>query len=131
MLGAASYDKYKDEDDRKILGLVLDTLRKQMKLTHEPVNYQISFFKVKICCTLCVLVFVDPYLCFLSKDAIPQYSVGHKHRLNKIGDYLVKNKMANSLYLAGNSYYGIGVNDVVFNSRNLCQSILAKSLMAK
>lgn len=44
------------------------------------------------------------------EKAIPQYTVGHSERISVIEDSL--NKLP-GLFLTGNSYYGIGINDCV------------------
>jgi oxygen-dependent protoporphyrinogen oxidase len=52
--------------------------------------------------------------------AIPQYIVGHMERLKDIDALLLKHK---GLYLTGNAYRGIGVNDCVENSFTLATRI--------
>lgn len=44
------------------------------------------------------------------EKAIPQYTVGHSERLKTIEEALKKHP---GLFLTGNSYYGIGINDCV------------------
>ncbi len=44
------------------------------------------------------------------EKAIPQYTVGHSERMSIIEDSLNKHP---GLFLTGNSYYGIGINDCV------------------
>ncbi len=53
--------------------------------------------------------------------AIPQYTVGHLDRLRYIDDLLLKHK---NLYLTGNAYRGIGVNDCIENSFKLSGKIM-------
>jgi oxygen-dependent protoporphyrinogen oxidase len=54
------------------------------------------------------------------EKAIPQYNVGHHDRLRKLDEALKKYR---GLYLTGNAYRGIGVNDCVANSFKLAERI--------
>jgi protoporphyrinogen/coproporphyrinogen III oxidase len=56
--------------------------------------------------------------------AIPQYVVGHRERLKDIDSSLLKHK---GLYLTGNAYRGIGVNDCIENSFTLAARITEES----
>lgn len=56
--------------------------------------------------------------------AIPQYTVGHLDKLKDMDTVLLKHK---GLYLAGNAYRGIGVNDCVENSFKLAGRIAEES----
>jgi oxygen-dependent protoporphyrinogen oxidase len=56
--------------------------------------------------------------------AIPQYTVGHLEKLKDVDTILSKHK---GLYLAGNAYKGIGVNDCVENSWKLAERIAEES----
>jgi oxygen-dependent protoporphyrinogen oxidase len=55
------------------------------------------------------------------ESAIPQYVVGHMERLKNIDQLLSRHK---DLYLTGNAYRGIGVNDCIENSLALSQKIV-------
>lgn len=52
--------------------------------------------------------------------AIPQYILGHAHRLSAINSEL--DKLGN-ISLAGNAYTGIGINDTIKRSYNIVESI--------
>ncbi|MHB8880112.1 MAG: protoporphyrinogen oxidase [Thermodesulfovibrionales bacterium] len=54
------------------------------------------------------------------EQAIPQYTAGHLGRLDEIDSLLSRFR---NLYLAGNAYRGIGVNDCIENSYKLAQRI--------
>lgn len=56
--------------------------------------------------------------------AIPQYTVGHTERLRNIDAILEKQK---NLYLTGNAYRGISVNDCIDNSAKLAEKIIEES----
>ena len=53
--------------------------------------------------------------------AIAQYTLGHRHRLAAIDGRL---RFQPSLFLAGASYRGVGVNDCVRGGRELAQSVV-------
>jgi oxygen-dependent protoporphyrinogen oxidase len=55
------------------------------------------------------------------EKAIPQYLLGHNNILNSIDEQLNRYQ---GLYLTGNSYRGIGINDCVENGYKLAESIL-------
>jgi oxygen-dependent protoporphyrinogen oxidase len=57
------------------------------------------------------------------EKAIPQYITGHGEKLKQIEDILVKYK---NLYLTGNAFRGIGVNDCIENSFKLSERISGK-----
>ena len=60
---------------------------------------------------------------YVHEKAIPQYTLGHQKRLKLMDDIVVKYK---GLYLTGNSYRGISVNDCIENSYKLASEILAE-----
>lgn len=62
---------------------------------------------------------------FRHEMAIPQYVIGHSEKLKDIDSALVKHK---GLYLAGNAYRGIGVNDCIENSWKLASTIAEEFL---
>lgn len=58
---------------------------------------------------------------YFHEKAIPQYTLGHPERLRLIEELLLKYK---GLYITGNAYRGIGVNDCIENSFKLTEEIL-------
>lgn len=58
---------------------------------------------------------------YVHEKAIPQYTQGHSERLKLIEELLLKYK---GLYVTGNAYRGIGVNDCIENSYKLTEEIL-------
>jgi oxygen-dependent protoporphyrinogen oxidase len=52
---------------------------------------------------------------------IPQYSPGHERRLEKVDEIVGR---FHGLYITGNAYRGIGVNDCVGNSYKLAEKII-------
>ncbi|WP_077623113.1 protoporphyrinogen oxidase [Sediminibacillus massiliensis] len=78
-----------DLSDQEIVDIVLHDLKKIMTINGDPEFFIVSRWK----------------------DAMPQYSVGHKQRLNYI-----REKMSQELpgvFLAGSSYEGIGIPDCI------------------
>lgn len=57
---------------------------------------------------------------YVHEKAIPQYAVGHGERLKIIDALLLKYR---KLYITGNAYRGIGVNDCIENSLGLAMRI--------
>ena len=55
------------------------------------------------------------------KDAIPQYTIGHRDRLTRIQEGLDK---IGGIHLAGNAYTGIGLNDAIKRSHGIAHSII-------
>lgn len=65
---------------------------------------------------------------YVHEKAIPQYSLGHSNRLRIIEQLVLKYK---GLYITGNAYRGIGVNDCIENSYKLTTEILKQQLQEK
>lgn len=57
---------------------------------------------------------------FRHEMAIPQYTIGHSGRLKDVDSVLLKHR---NLYLTGNAYRGISVNDCIENSSALADRI--------
>ena len=55
-------------------------------------------------------------------DAIPQYVLGHRERLHKIENNLIQ---LEHIYMAGNAYTGIGLNDAIKRSHGIVDIIAA------
>lgn len=58
---------------------------------------------------------------YMHEKAIPQYNIGHQKKLRIIDDLLVKYK---GMYITGNAYRGISVNDCIENSYRLSERII-------
>lgn len=76
-----------------ILKTAISEIRSILKISDDPCDSQVSILK----------------------DCIPQYVVGHHDRVQKIREYILKHKLP--LLLAGSSYDGVGVNDVIFSAK--------------
>lgn len=60
----------------------------------------------------------------LLKSCIPQYHLGHWKRLEKMRQYISNHNLA--LTLAGASYDGVSVNDVIFSGRTAAEGLVGK-----
>ncbi|XP_071239608.1 protoporphyrinogen oxidase-like isoform X1 [Salvelinus alpinus] len=60
----------------------------------------------------------------LLKDCIPQYYLGHWKRLENMRQYIRDHNLP--LSLAGSSYDGVSVNDVIFSGRTAAEGLVGK-----
>jgi oxygen-dependent protoporphyrinogen oxidase len=102
MVGGARYSDLARENEAKLVDLVKGELAEIMDIRSAP-----DFVRV-----------------YRHEMAIPQYTVGHLARLNNIEAILQKHR---NLYLTGNAYRGIGVNDCIENSLRLAEKIIEES----
>lgn len=110
MLGGAWYDEYiGTKTQNQIYDLALNEIKKHLNLNINPDLYELS----------------------IMKNAIPQYRVGHQNLLKEINQCLIDYNLEHKLYLTGNTYDGIGLNDCIFNSRKLVQNVLSKHKLIK
>jgi oxygen-dependent protoporphyrinogen oxidase len=98
MVGGARNPHLADLDDSKLLGTVLSELKVIAGIHAEP-----DFVKI-----------------YRHEKAIPQYALGHRDRLKKLEQMLTKHK---GLYITGNAYRGVSVNDCIDNSARLAKRI--------
>jgi protoporphyrinogen/coproporphyrinogen III oxidase len=99
MLGGVRMSDLALQDENRLTDVVMAELRDVMKITVQP-----DFVKV-----------------YTHKQGIPQYPPGHQQRLATI-DKMTSN--FNRLYITGNAYRGIGVNDCIENSYALAERIV-------
>ena len=88
MMGGACFPRYINLSDEEVNNRVQADLKKIMDIKAPP-----SFVRI-----------------FRHEKAIPQYTVGHGERLTQLGDKLREHP---GLFLTGNAYRGIGLNDCV------------------
>jgi oxygen-dependent protoporphyrinogen oxidase len=88
MMGGACFPRYINLSDEEVNNRVQADLKKIMDIKAPP-----SFVRI-----------------FRHEKAIPQYTVGHGERLAQLGDKLREHP---GLFLTGNAYRGIGLNDCV------------------
>jgi oxygen-dependent protoporphyrinogen oxidase len=101
MVGGAKFPEIGELDDDKLFSLVFDELKPILDLTVEP----------------------DMVRIYRWDRAIPQYLLGHEGILNTLDDILKKYP---GLYLTGNAYRGIGINDCIENGYRVADEILKK-----
>lgn len=99
MAGGAKFPEIGGLDDDALLRLVFDELKPILQLTAWP----------------------DLVRVYRWDKAIPQYLLGHEKTLNTLD---AKLKKYPGLYLTGNAYRGIGMNDCVENGYKLAEGIL-------
>jgi oxygen-dependent protoporphyrinogen oxidase len=102
MVGGARAADLAVQDQNRVIAMVTAELADIMGIRAEP-----DFSRV-----------------YVHERAIPQYTIGHRERLRRIDDSLTGHK---GLYLAGNSYRGISVNDCIENSYKLATEIMAET----
>jgi len=102
MLGGARASHLAMQDEKRLVDTVSSELGEIMGLTVQP-----DFARV-----------------YVHEKAIPQYTLGHQGRLATMERLLSRYK---GLYLAGNSYRGISVNDCVENSYRLAGQLMTET----
>jgi len=98
MVGGAKSPETASLADDTIISMVFDELKPILTLRSDP----------------------DMIRIYRWEKAIPQYLLGHSKKLNLLGDRL---RQYPGLYLTGNAYRGIGMNDCVENSYKLAEEI--------
>ncbi|OGW24458.1 MAG: protoporphyrinogen oxidase [Nitrospirae bacterium GWC2_42_7] len=102
MIGGARASELAMENDSRLSDIVKEEAEKIMGIKSEP----------------------DLIRIYRHEKAIPQYTPGHPERLRNIDSLLMKHK---NLFLTGNAYRGIGVNDCIENSYRLAEKIIEES----
>lgn len=95
MMGGHWFQKHfgSNPDKKHLLKIALDQLKIILGITEKPKSYKINILN----------------------DCIPQYVVGHSKRIDDINRYIKINKLP--LTLCGASYYGVGINDVIYSTK--------------
>ena len=101
MVGGARASGLAMQDDTRLAGTVAEELKNIMGIKAQP-----DFVRI-----------------YRHEKAIPQYNIGHSNRLKAIDELLSKYR---NLYLTGNAYRGISLNDCIENSYKLAESIIQK-----
>ncbi|MDI6890405.1 MAG: protoporphyrinogen oxidase [Thermodesulfovibrionales bacterium] len=99
MVGGARSSELALQDENRLVEMVMDVLRDVMDIRAQP-----DFVKI-----------------YMHEKGIPQYLLGHERRLEAIGKIVSGYR---GLYITGNSYRGVGVNDCIENSYMLAERIL-------
>ncbi len=101
MIGGVRRSELAMQDKDKLVNIAMGEMNDIMGISAKP-----DFVKV-----------------YTHKKGIPQYSSGHEKRLETIGEIVSRFR---GLYLTGNAYRGIGVNDCIENSYKLAVRIIEK-----
>ncbi|MFZ3122150.1 MAG: protoporphyrinogen oxidase [Thermodesulfovibrionales bacterium] len=101
MVGGARASEIAMQDDSRLIDIVAEELGHIMDIKVQP-----DFVKI-----------------YRHEKAIPQYNIGHDRKLKAVDEMLLKYR---NLYLTGNAYRGIGVNDCIENSYKLAGTIIRK-----
>ena len=101
IVGGARASEIAMQDDSRLIDVVAEELKDIMYIKVQP-----DFVKI-----------------YRHEKAIPQYNIGHDRKLKAVDEMLLKYK---NLYLTGNAYRGIGVNDCIENSYKLAETIIRK-----
>lgn len=101
MSGGRFFDKYYGKDSSKefILKAALENISKILKIDVKP----------------------DAHEVYLHRQCIPQYIVGHHARVQRIRKYIAEKKLP--LSLGGAGFDGVGVNDVIYSSKNIVNQL--------
>jgi oxygen-dependent protoporphyrinogen oxidase len=101
MVGGSRSSELAMQDDGRLIDIVSEELKDIMDIKVQP-----DFVKI-----------------YRHEKAIPQYNIGHDRKLKAVDEMLLKYE---NLYLTGNAYRGIGVNDCIENSYKLAETIIRK-----
>lgn len=101
ILGGKDFEKHfgKNPDEKKLFETSLKQVKDILGISDEPDNYKVN----------------------IMRNSFPQYTVGHYARLERIKDYIKSNKLP--LSLCGQSYDGIGINEVILSAKVAANSI--------
>lgn len=99
-VGRAGDEAIVEQSDDEIIKVVLDDLNKTMNITEK-----------------CEFSSVTRW-----KNSMPQYTVGHKERIEKVKDGLMKELPG--VFLAGSSYEGLGVPDCIDQGEAAVKKVL-------
>lgn len=98
MVGGSRNPELAGKNDEEIIKIVKDELKEIMNIKAEPELINI----------------------FRHEKAIPQYVIGHLDILRTIEDRLEK---IAGLFITGNAYKGVGVNDCIANSQKIAKDL--------
>jgi protoporphyrinogen/coproporphyrinogen III oxidase len=99
-VGRPGDEEIVEQSDDEIVRVVMDDLNKIMRITGRPEFFVISRWK----------------------QAMPQYTVGHKERLSKIKAHM--DSELPGVFLAGSSYEGLGLPDCIDQGEEAVKKVL-------
>lgn len=95
MIGGAKMHKFSDCSKDNFIEIALEALERHLKIKTKP----------------------DAIQCYIAKNAIPQYLVGHQEKVLLIEDAI--QKLSPRFRVLGNSFYGISVNDCIAKAKEI------------
>jgi len=98
MIGGDRENTIIDQDEKSLAGISHEELASIMTIHGKP-----TYEKV-----------------FVWNKAIPQYTLGHRERLERVEAAL---KEPGGIYLAGNAYSGVGINDVIKRTHGIVEDL--------
>lgn len=101
MMGGAWFEKYFREcsSEEQFRTVALNCVKKILGIDEDPKAFHVSILK----------------------NCIPQYTLGHEQRLNRIHEYISAHKIP--LVLCGSSYQAVGVPDVILSAKQAVSDI--------
>jgi protoporphyrinogen/coproporphyrinogen III oxidase len=101
MLGGNYFEKFfgSQPEEQTLLDAAVKAVQEILSITEKPDNHQVN----------------------VMKGSFPQYTVGHYERLNRIKRYIESRNLP--LSLCGQSYDGIGINEVILSAKTVANSI--------
>ena len=101
MMGGYWFNQYFGNNftEEQFLDIAIKELSSTLNIQNNPIDSKVSILK----------------------DCIPQYTVGHFERISNIRKILKDDKIP--MWLAGNSFDGVGINDTIVSSKNIVSLI--------
>lgn len=94
MAGGKWFEKWfgKNPTEQKLLNVAVENVNKILNISQKPDTFKVNILR----------------------SCIPQYTLGHHDRVERIRNYIEESKLP--LSLCGASYDGVGVNDVILSA---------------
>ncbi|MHA6250457.1 protoporphyrinogen oxidase [Oceanobacillus sp. CAU 1775] len=99
-VGKPSNQEVVDLTDEELLDIVLKDLKQTMQISEEPEFTVVTRWK----------------------EAMPQYTVGHKERINKVRDQMTAHLPG--AFFSGSSYEGVGIPDCIGQAEQAVKNVL-------
>ncbi|GAM20000.1 hypothetical protein SAMD00019534_031750, partial [Acytostelium subglobosum LB1] len=111
--GNKDVDKINDHDHNgqsKLVNIAIDHINKYILSTSSTSSTSTTISPVESMVRVC-------------HDAIPHYIIGHQQLIKDITTHLEK-KYNGTFIIGGNSMYGVGLNDAIFNSKRIANRLV-------
>lgn len=102
MMGGHSFDQYFSENcsEETLVQIATENVQKILNISCKPDMYRVAVLR----------------------NCIPQYLVGHKHRIIDMLAYIKREELP--LFLIGNAFKGTGINDVILSAKETADQVL-------